>query len=277
MIHAHKIIEFMDEAFDKLELMRKQYPSIEKDTDLKELFLYYIWIKRQLDQTIKFRIDRAALPESFRMSFERLPYENCYMEFHYEESNTVEAVILREESRDGEIIICGDWIATTPENGMAFEPQGGSFEFKNNDQYTPVPGVATKIGIYNHAKKTWANDMVELEDSMTDLIHKVIATLQVMNCSNIEYIDHESPQQLNKKRIHKNKPPIYSFKTLCIKKNKVASKNRNEENTHASPRLHLRRGHIRRCHSGINTWVQPCVVGDKTKGIVHKEYAMSVE
>ncbi len=44
--------------------------------------------------------------------------------------------------------------------------------------------------------------------------------------------------------------------------------------THASPRLHLRRGHPRQYAPGKYCWVQPCVVGNKAAGMVHKDYAI---
>lgn len=42
--------------------------------------------------------------------------------------------------------------------------------------------------------------------------------------------------------------------------------------THASPRLHLRRGHARQYAEGKYCWVQPHVVGNKKLGMVHKDY-----
>jgi len=44
--------------------------------------------------------------------------------------------------------------------------------------------------------------------------------------------------------------------------------------THASPALHLRRGHARQYSPGLYTWVQPCIVGNKKDGLVHKDYAV---
>jgi hypothetical protein len=42
--------------------------------------------------------------------------------------------------------------------------------------------------------------------------------------------------------------------------------------THASPRLHLRRGHVRRYQSGEKLWIKPFMVGDATRGVVTKHY-----
>ena len=42
--------------------------------------------------------------------------------------------------------------------------------------------------------------------------------------------------------------------------------------THASPRQHDRRGHLRRLKSGKNVWVKPHKVGDPSKGVVFHDY-----
>jgi hypothetical protein len=43
---------------------------------------------------------------------------------------------------------------------------------------------------------------------------------------------------------------------------------------HASPRLHLRRGHWRHLRSGREVWVRDCKVGDKTQGGVIHDYVV---
>lgn len=45
--------------------------------------------------------------------------------------------------------------------------------------------------------------------------------------------------------------------------------------THASPRLHLRRGHWRKYKSGIERWIKPTWVGDKDLGVIHKDYEVT--
>ena len=44
--------------------------------------------------------------------------------------------------------------------------------------------------------------------------------------------------------------------------------------THASPRFHLRRAHIRKLSSGSLTFVRHCFVGNREKGVVEKNYAV---
>jgi hypothetical protein len=44
--------------------------------------------------------------------------------------------------------------------------------------------------------------------------------------------------------------------------------------THASPRVHLRRGHIRRL-PGKNIWVNATIVGNSDLGVVIKDYSVT--
>lgn len=97
----------------------------------------------------------------------------------------------------------------------------------------------------------------------------------ILRCVNIETKDNPAPAALNKKRIAHGKVPLYSFKTLHIKVPNERSASTPQGGTHASPRVHLRRGHIRHLVTGKDIWVQPCVVGSKT-GMVEKDYALVV-
>lgn len=76
----------------------------------------------------------------------------------------------------------------------------------------------------------------------------------------------------NKRKIAQGKIPSYDWHTVVIEA--VEPKSESKGGTHASPRLHDRRGHIRRLRSGKNVWVKPCKVGDAAKGIVWKDYVL---
>jgi hypothetical protein len=76
----------------------------------------------------------------------------------------------------------------------------------------------------------------------------------------------------NQRKIAQGKTPSYDWHTVVIEA--VQPKGKPQGGTHASPRLHDRRGHLRRLRSGKNVWVKPCKVGDPTKGIVWKDYVL---
>ena len=84
------------------------------------------------------------------------------------------------------------------------------------------------------------------------------------------YTPVDKQKFVNKKRIAKGKAPIYEWHTVVIEppKPKVEPKG----GTHASPKLHDRRGHYRKLRNGKLAWVKACKVGDASKGTVFKDY-----
>lgn len=76
----------------------------------------------------------------------------------------------------------------------------------------------------------------------------------------------------NRRKIAQGKAPSYDWKTVYIEPSKPQSESKG--GTHASPRQHDRRGHLRRLRSGKNVWVKPCKVGDPSKGVVWHDYAI---
>lgn len=74
----------------------------------------------------------------------------------------------------------------------------------------------------------------------------------------------------NKRKIAQGKMPSYDWTTVVV----TATPSRAEPKggTHASPRLHDRRGHLRRLRSGKNVWVKAHKVGDATLGTIFHDY-----
>ncbi len=82
---------------------------------------------------------------------------------------------------------------------------------------------------------------------------------------------------LNRKRKEKGKPAIsFDWHTVEIKP-WVSDKSEPQGGTHASPRLHDRRGHWRTIKTGKQVWVKACKVGDASRGIVFKDYRMAAQ
>lgn len=114
--------------------------------------------------------------------------------------------------------------------------------------------------------------MTKLTKSVRIMTGRVIQFLSALNCSNT-FLQNNSPsEKIQKKRVRNGKLPFFEYKTLHIKINDVKNKNSSGVGTHASPRVHLRRGYIRKLPSGETTWVQACVVGDRSKGFIQKDY-----
>jgi hypothetical protein len=105
------------------------------------------------------------------------------------------------------------------------------------------------------------------------LIWTIKQYLSALNCINISRQEHKPDAALQKARQKRGKQPLFSYWTLNVDLERGPSSSEQRGGTHASPRVHLRRGHARLLSVGRYVWVQPCVVGSKAAGVVHKEYA----
>lgn len=85
-----------------------------------------------------------------------------------------------------------------------------------------------------------------------------------------------APVKLNKARAAKNRLPLCEYKQLIINNHAAAASSESRGGTHASPRLHFRRGHIRILPSGQKTTVAACVVGSKELGEIVKDYEVKI-
>ena len=75
---------------------------------------------------------------------------------------------------------------------------------------------------------------------------------------------------MNRKRMMKGKRPLFVWHTVTIGPRHEPQGSKG--GTHASPRLHDRRGHWRNTPSGKRVWVKDCKVGDASRGVVFKDY-----
>jgi hypothetical protein len=88
----------------------------------------------------------------------------------------------------------------------------------------------------------------------------------LLQCQNISIVHVETPEQINKKRKRKGKRPLPDGYVICVSRDVTRREYDQEEDednakrSHASPRTHFRRGHIRRLQSGATVWVAPSIV-----------------
>lgn len=120
----------------------------------------------------------------------------------------------------------------------------------------------------------------KIEGGDSQLTHEAVQSTVSVFCEYLRSIHSPAPipgytpvdkqKFVNKKRIAKGKAPIYEWHTVVIEppKPKVEPKG----GTHASPRLHDRRGHYRKLRNGKLAWVKACKVGNAAKGTVFKDY-----
>jgi hypothetical protein len=87
--------------------------------------------------------------------------------------------------------------------------------------------------------------------------------------------EKKAPEQLNKARAKKGKVPLQAVRYVEVPSLHDASKS-GTGGTHASPRMHWRRGHLRRWKDGVIP-VSPCVVGAAESGVVQQIYRARVK
>lgn len=135
----------------------------------------------------------------------------------------------------------------------------------------PVSGCRTA-----HGELDFDTDAVgEIRERVLTRWALAATFFNLLKCVNVEVVDHPAPAALNKKRVAAGKLPIYSFRSLVLKIPNTRKAAVDQGGTHASPRVHLRRGHIRQLGDGRAIWVQSCVVGTK-QGMIQKEYRLQV-
>lgn len=84
------------------------------------------------------------------------------------------------------------------------------------------------------------------------------------------YVPSVLPTFTNRRKIAQGKVPSYEWRTVVIEPS--VPRQQGKGGSHASPRQHDRRGHLRRLKSGKNVWVKACKVGDAAKGVVFHDY-----
>lgn len=99
----------------------------------------------------------------------------------------------------------------------------------------------------------------------------------VLGCANVGTVDVDPSVKLNKKRVSKGNQPFFSYKVLELDDERAAPSGPGQGGQHASPRRHLRRGHIRRLQTNRVVWVRPSMVNaNSPRGVVDKDYRVSV-
>jgi hypothetical protein len=110
-----------------------------------------------------------------------------------------------------------------------------------------------------------------------DEVIVIIQACSVINCANVTTYDVLAPTALNRKRTEKGKQPFFSYKILQLFDDKKSSSSKGVGLQHSSPRMHLRRGHLRRLDNKV-VWVRPAMVGaESNHGVILKDYAVSLK
>lgn len=106
----------------------------------------------------------------------------------------------------------------------------------------------------------------EVELTLTANGYAIIQAMMLMNTKYVEKIDCVIPEKLNKSRARRGKPILRDYSIIKINQ-KYLERSQDGE-SHASPKPHWRRGHIRTLQDGRKIPVQPCLVNFDGKDIL---------
>jgi hypothetical protein len=146
---------------------------------------------------------------------------------------------------------------------------GGSMY--HNKYFEPYAYAKTdeKITLYRKDKEI-------KKDEVMPVHRMVIATLDKLSSVNLGYRATPKDTFINKKRQAKGKNAL-TFEWHTVEIEPAKQKLPHQGGTHASPRLHDRRGHYRNHPSGKRIWVRACKVGSASNGVIFKDYKFKDE
>lgn len=189
----------------------------------------------------------------------KLPYPVIALEFIDDTRNKFIVLARHTAGKDIEF----GYVCTCGANSKVWVTTGffGVIDSECNSSHKDTQGI-------DFISKQTGQDKAVIAAIIADKILCFIAALQ---CSNVKTIEQIAPKFINKSRIKKGRQPFFSYKILTIDTKREDTSSKGSKGSHNSPRVHLRRGHIRRL-ADKTVWVSSCVVGDKSKGIVTKDY-----
>lgn len=231
------------------------------------------WDDVDPDQSVVDVIDRAAARMLSAICFDigdvdylsgmkpirelvKLPFKTCWFEAH--------------SSKDGQVMRTG---CLCIDDGVC----EGEFEcltfVKWPGKDWAFIGRGSSQGFHDRSGQVYVQSQTEREGLFVGAIITVCAIfISALNCNNVIKIEHPPEKKLQKARAKKNKTPLFSYWMLNLSIPSTSADGAPLGGTHASPRVHLRRGHPREYSPGKYCWVQPAVVGDPKRGMVHKDY-----
>jgi len=153
-----------------------------------------------------------------------------------------------------------------PENGIKVT----AWRQRANDALVPSP----TIEYVTDGECLWhrsADENVVVDDIEVKTILGFVATwYESLGRRNEAYVPYAPQTFMNRRKIAQGKVPFYEWRTVVIEP--TTPRKESLGGTHASPRHHDRRGHMRKLKNGRSVWVKPCKVGNPSKGVVFHDY-----
>lgn len=110
-----------------------------------------------------------------------------------------------------------------------------------------------------------------------DEVMALVKACSVINCANVGTATIDPMAAINKKRLVNGKQPFFSYKILQLTDERQEARMGGAGGHHASPRMHLRRGHLRQLETKV-VWVRASMVNaGSPRGVVQKDYAVNTK
>lgn len=131
-------------------------------------------------------------------------------------------------------------------------------------------------------------DQVEMPSQVTDVLiadsgDEVLSAISfgaLTACANVTSEVIKAPALLNKKRLAKNKTPFFDVRILAVEDGGYSPSTAQGKSTatggHASPRTHLRRGHIRKLPEKV-IWVNAALVNPGSDSLKTPTYKLNTK
>jgi hypothetical protein len=224
-------------------------------------------------------VEEFSEVEAIRLPFPKLNIiagELIDMEDSVIESMTTHT---RSHAQDGSVNLFYHYIMSEQPHGIDVDV----FMARKDVEIDELKGslyIATAVIVHDGTRLQFITEdhgLQYVKAALQTCLSSAVAAIYMMTMGkNDFYMSVPTPEEAatNRKRISKGKKPLIEFKVATIegKKTMVSS---TPHGTHASPRLHWRRGHWRTmAKSGKKSWIAPMEVGDEDNGRIIKTYAI---
>lgn len=273
-------------AYGKLPQGEAQFAAIKLTVAALANRTYASFILPENGEVVKFDTQVVLPVSEMRLPFPRVALEFTYSPGYFgnmtaEKNWAPSACILFAEQLEDEQQIRG-WCVWRhnhmPGGSVGWTPSIHGFRFPNEGRIEVASDGGVRMfgmGIMIAHQKYLAKDDAEEQSFLMDFVDelRVLAHFaSVANCENVSPVKvYEPSEKLVKRCKERSKPPPDEYYVLDCYFN-PAERGGAGTGTHESPRLHLRRGHIRRLPTGKTTWVRQCIVGNPERGTVEKDY-----
>lgn len=129
----------------------------------------------------------------------------------------------------------------------------------------------------NAHRRMKANPKYEdwLTHELSSLVKPLFEFCLTVNCHNVKTVEVPPPEKLMRKRQKNGREPLYTYRILQLSQQTERNQGIGLGYERTGPRVHWRRGHLRRLQTGQVIWVRPAIVGNAEHGLVDKTYLLN--